>query len=300
MKHIRLGIWLFLFADLLALLSFWSPVRLFGLKALGRTGGCEVRTALQQSNEHAAGDKLRKYFEKNRRVVDRGPDGIELWEMPQGRIWSPPNDRILPFILAEQETKIYGTGERGVHKGDVVLDCGANVGMFTKTALASGAALVVAIEPAPVTVECLRRNLADEIAQGRVVIYAKGVWDRDAVLKLHLDPDNAGSNSFLFGQERPYVLLPLTTIDKIVGELKLTKVDFIKMDIEGSEKWALRGARQTISKYKPQMAISTEHLPDDTVEIPKVVRSINPGYHTEFSDCLDFGTSVQPQVVFFF
>jgi len=283
-----------------ALLSFWAPARLFGLRVLGRTGGCEVSATLHEASEFKTENELKQYFTKNRRVVDHGPGGIELWDTPRGRIWSPAKDRIIPYILAEQEMRIYGTGARGVHKGDVVLDCGANIGLFTRTALASGAALVVAIEPAPATVECLRRNLADEIAQGRVIVYPKGVWDHDDVLKLHIDDTNVGSNSFLIDKERPSIELPVTTIDNIVTKLKLTKVDFIKMDIEGSEKWALRGAKATLTRYKPQMAISTEHLPDDAVKIPELVHTLNPRYSSEASDCLDFGLSVRPQVVFFY
>ena len=42
---------------------------------------------------------------------------------------------MLPFNLAEQQRKIYGTGERAVRAGDIVLDCGANVGVFTRVAL---------------------------------------------------------------------------------------------------------------------------------------------------------------------
>ena len=43
------------------------------------------------------------------------------------------------------------------------------------------------------------------------------------------------------------VELPLTTIDKMVSELNLARVDFIKMDIEGAEPNALRGGRGTIA-----------------------------------------------------
>ena len=59
------------------------------------------------------------------------------------------------------------------------------MGLYAKTALASGAKLVVAIEPAPENIECLRRNLAQEIAAGRVIVYPKGVWDKDDTLALH-------------------------------------------------------------------------------------------------------------------
>jgi FkbM family methyltransferase len=299
-RSMRLAISAFLLVDVAVLLSFWSPPRLFGLKLLGRSGGCAIGATLERSRDSKLETELKDDFKRNRHVVDRGPDGIELWDTPRGRIWSPAGDQIIPYILAEQEMRIYGSALRGVRKGDVILDCGANLGLFTRTALASGAALVVAIEPAPVTLECLRRNMAAEIAQGRVVVYPKGVWDHDDVLKMYVDQTNAGSNSFLLDQNRPYVRLPVTTIDNIVAELKVTKVDFIKMDIEGSEKWALRGAHDTLLRYMPRMAISTEHLADDAVAIPALVHSLDPRYRAEASDCLDFGLSVRPQVVFFY
>jgi len=300
MRYLRAVISGLLFLDLIAALSFWAPARVVGLKMLGRTGGCQVASTLRQIGEFKTENELRAYLARNRRVVDRGPGGIELWDTPRGRLWSPANDRNIPYILAEQEMNVYTTGTLGAHKGDIVLDCGANIGLYTKTALANGAALVVAIEPAPDTVECLRRNLAAEIAQGRVIVYPKGVWDHEDILKMSVDKTDAGSNSFILQQQGPSISLPVTTIDNIVRELKLPKVDFIKMDIEGSEKWALRGARETLLRYKPQMAISAEHLPDDSVRIPEVVKSLDPRYHSEASDCLDFGSSVRPQVFFFY
>jgi hypothetical protein len=45
--------------------------------------------------------------------------------------------------------------------------------------------LVVAIEPSPANLECLRRNMSREIASGRVIVYPKGVWDREDVLALN-------------------------------------------------------------------------------------------------------------------
>ena len=65
-------------------------------------------------------------------------------------------------------------GENFVRPGDVVLDCGANIGVFVRESLDAGAKTVVAIEPAPENIECLRRNFKDEIAAGRVIVYPEG------------------------------------------------------------------------------------------------------------------------------
>ena len=59
--------------------------------------------------------------------------GLELWSTPKGDYWIPKGNRyVLPFNLAEMEQHIYGTGEHFIHAGDVVLDCGASDGDFTR------------------------------------------------------------------------------------------------------------------------------------------------------------------------
>jgi len=212
--------------------------------------------------------------------------GFELIEAGEHRFWIPRGNRTgLAEMLGEQERDVYGAG-RGVRRGDVVLDCGANVGVFTRRALDDGARLVVAIEPAPDNIECLRRNFAQEVASGKVIIYPKGVWDKDDELQLRTSTLTGGDSVALhYPGSSAGPLVPLTTIDKLVGELKLDRVDFIKMDIEGAEKNALAGARQTVARFRPRMAISMEHLPDDARAIPALVRSLWPDAATECGPC---------------
>lgn len=133
----------------------------------------------------------------------------------------------------------------------------------------------------------LRRNFETEIREGRVIVYPKGVWDREAELELSQDQGNAGTHSVVNSQSPPVpkVRVPLTTIDKIVAELKLPRVDFIKMDIEGSEKPAIKGGENTIRRFRPRMSISTEHLGDDFTAIPALVHSIEPNYTNQACDC---------------
>src|SRR6185295_8605294 len=140
----------------------------------------------------------------------------------------------------------------------------------------------------PENIVCLRRNLAAEIADGRVTIYEKGVWDRDEELVLEVAAKNPGANAVCSdsgGCVGPRIRL--TTIDKLVSELALSRVDFIKMDIEGAERKALAGGAATLAKHRPRMAIATEHL--DVLEnaraVLQVVREAQPLYQVNCGHC---------------
>jgi FkbM family methyltransferase len=224
-------------------------------------------------------------------------DGLDLWNTPEGSLWTVHGEKMLPFLLSEQQEDIYEPAGHEVRRGDVVLDCGANIGVFTRKALSRGAALVVAIEPAPQTLRALRRNFESEIQAGRVIVYPKGVWNQDAEMDLTLNPDNQGSNSVVPGErkrDKPTVRVPLTTIDRIVAELRLPRVDFIKMDIEGAEKPALEGARDTLRRFRPRMSLSSEHLSDDGTAIPALVKSIEPRYKHWGCDCVPRWETADP------
>jgi hypothetical protein len=58
------------------------------------------------------------------------------------------------------------------------------------------------------------------------------------------------------------------TIDDVVRGLNIPRVDFIKTDIEGAERYALKGAAHVLSTYAPRLGVSSYHYPDD----PAVLR----------------------------
>jgi len=66
-------------------------------------------------------------------------------------------------------------------------------------------------------------------------------------------------------------------LDRFVVQNK-TRIDFIKMDIEGAEPNALRGAEETIRRDRPALQICLYHSPEHLWEIPEYVKSLVPGY----------------------
>lgn len=71
------------------------------------------------------------------------------------------------------------------------------------------------------------------------------------------------------------VVVEADTMDNLLGE---NRVSFIKMDIEGAEYHALLGARKTIMKNRPRMALSIYHNPWDIIEIPSLLLQYDDSY----------------------
>ena len=60
------------------------------------------------------------------------------------------------------------------------------------------------------------------------------------------------------------------------------KVTFIKIDAEGAEREIIQGSTKTIKKYKPKLAVSVYHKPDDYIELAKLLLEIEPEYKFYF------------------
>ena len=293
-----------LIAAVLTAYAGYPPFRLLVLAVSGHSPVCPISHAIKSSENRdqltAVKDRI---LHASHLVRKDAQYGLDLWSTPQGEFWIPSgNQYILPFNLAEMERKVYGFGEHFVHPGDIVLDCGASDGDFSREALRAGAKLVVAVEIAPKNIECLRRNLAGEISAGRAIVYPKGVWDKDDVLTLNEVDDNFAANSVVMHPEGAHhsTAVPLTTIDQLVSELKLPRVDFIKMDVEGAESRAIRGARDTLIRDKPRLAIAAEHGPEDELTIPKTVRSVRADYQMSCGPCLEANGHIRADVLYFY
>jgi FkbM family methyltransferase len=292
---------LLLAAVLVTAYTAWPRFRYATWSLTGRSPVCPFSQAIRWKDEEDTLRTAKDRILRGSRFVSQD-HGLELWDTPKGPFWIPKGNRyVLPFNLAEMESHIYGTGAHFVQAGDVVLDCGASDGDFTREALQAGAKLVVSIEISPAAQECLRRNLAEPIASHRVIVYPKGVWDSDGTLRLNVSDSNFAANSVVLRPEGSHgdVEASLTTIDKIVSELGLPRVDFIKMDVEGAEVNALAGAHDTITRFKPRLSVATEHKPDDEVTIPRAVRSLRSDYKMTCGPCAGSGTRILPAVLYF-
>ncbi|MCP5112307.1 MAG: hypothetical protein GY953_15895, partial [bacterium] len=71
----------------------------------------------------------------------------------------------------------------------------------------------------------------------------------------------------------------------LVEDHHLDRVDFIKMDIEGAEQEALRGATGTPLRFRPRLAIASYHREDDFEAIPAIIRGGSADYAMTCGPC---------------
>jgi FkbM family methyltransferase len=229
--------------------------------------------------------------------------GLELWETALGRLWIPaPGSAVIKNLEWEQaDQQVYHHPSAHVSRGDIVVDCGAHIGGFTHVALAAGARLVVAIEPEKLNATAFRRNFAEELKKGSVILVEKGVWDKTGTLSLHLSTTGDSHSVAIPQNSGKDQTIEVTTVDALAGILKLPRIDFIKMDIEGSELNALRGSRQVLQRWQPRLAISSYHKKGDPSAICSIVWEAQPKYLVGSKDLWRWSAGAEvPKVLFFY
>ena len=134
---------------------------------------------------------------------------------------------------------------------------------------------IIAFEPSPGQYAfCLEQT--GKIRNMKVHPYA--LWNEETEVQFDVNPVTPGYSCIMQpGEEEIHNNVKVKTAildDMLAGE----KATFIKMDIEGAELNALKGAEQTICKYHPKLAICVYHKPEDIWEIPAYILSLCDDY----------------------
>jgi FkbM family methyltransferase len=157
---------------------------------------------------------------------------------------------------------------------ETFVDCGAFTGDTIDGFIRASDgrfASIVAVEPDPVNAADLRRRASE--------------WTRDGIGPVVVEECAAGAQSQRLsftttgtagscvgtGQDSVQVCL----LDDILTDREPT---FIKFDVEGAERDALLGARQTLVEHMPFLAVCLYHRPEDVWALPLLIQSMNPQY----------------------
>ena len=175
-------------------------------------------------------------------------------------------------------------------KGDIIIDCGANIGncaiLFARLVGKDG--IVVALEPFEESFNILK-NRVRRLRRKNIVTINKGVWNDTGIFLLKVFSNTISCKiekpTNLTIQNNNYIPIQCITIDDLMIELALERLDMVKMDIEGAEIEALQGSEKTLRHYHPHVAVASYHKRDNKPAYHEVEKILNrQGYtvHTFF------------------
>lgn len=149
--------------------------------------------------------------------------------------------------------------------GSVVIDIGANIGDWSLPAAAAvgPSGRVLAVEPIPRMADALRKTFGvNRILHASVAETA--VSDEPGRVRFSIERGNSGGSRIGdHAQAHDTIEVAVTTIDDLVRQEALSRVDFIKIDVEGHEPKVLAGARETLARWKPLLFVETGQEGDE-------------------------------------
>lgn len=149
--------------------------------------------------------------------------------------------------------------EKEIKKGDIVLDLGANIGFYTLilAKLVGKEGKVYAFEADSSNFEILKKNVETN-GYENIILENKAVLDKNEKIKFYIDEGNTAGNSVLKGKNTKYKEVEALRLDDYFSKHK--RIDFIKIDIEGSEYKAMIGMSKLLKENK-NIRIMTEFYP---------------------------------------
>jgi FkbM family methyltransferase len=162
------------------------------------------------------------------------------------------------------EPRTIDSWREAIRAGMVVLDVGANIGLFTLLAAKAGAQ-VHAFEPNPPTRERLERNLSLNAFASGVRVHPVALSDHSGTATL-FDDIRRGEGRYNDGVASlsqanaagKGTSIDLCTLDEVADQTGIDRVDWIKMDIQGAELPALRGARRVLERNRPRLLLELD------------------------------------------
>ena len=158
--------------------------------------------------------------------------------------------------------------------GDVLVDIGANVGMYTIWAAKTRGAKVFAFEPEAQNYALLNRNIALNDLGAQVKAYCLGLSDQAGFSELHLSGLDVGGSCHSLGERIDFKHEPMMPVfsqgcvsarlDDLVAAGVMPVPDYIKLDVDGIEPRIIAGARRVLNDRKVRSLLieTNQNLPD--------------------------------------
>ncbi len=196
-------------------------------------------------------------------------------------------DLVIPVWIGDYgncEEGPYETERCKIDSGDIVIDCGANIGISTANAIARNCEKVYSIEPV------INDSLLNcqKLFGERMSLHLLAFSNYNGTADIYINPDASNDNSIYYIQNTlvDKKTVNVTTIDDFCRDEGIEKVDYIKIYIDDLECRMLLGARETIIRYSPKIAIFPS-LPHNVGafkrKLKNIIKSCNENYIVEYA-----------------
>jgi len=220
----------------------------------------------------------------------------ELYDLGKFKIILDKNDldiseQIRNFGWYEDEKFVTKVFSKNISKNMHILDLGGNIGFYTLYArsIIGSAGKIITFEPFPNNVSLIKRSIIEN-SFTNVVIVEAAVSDHIGKSALYLSPNYNSEHSLIDFYDNPNesskkIEVDIITVDSFFEKNnEEQKIDFIKMDIEGSEFHALKGMTKTL-ECNNKLSILSEFYPNGLVK-----NGVSP--KTFLSELHDLGFSI--------
>jgi len=191
-----------------------------------------------------------------------------------------------PELPEAMETTAIYLERAALGPGEIVLDLGAYAGgaAYHFSRAVGSAGRVFAFEPDPKSFDCLLRNIELHRLEN-VIPDRRGVWSESGRVLFQAE-GNLGSAvvdaSDRASDERRWV--DVVSLDDFAREARLERVDFVKMDIEGSEAAVLASAGAFLQKFRPNLIIEVHRVRGERTDASVIAILEACGYRVEVVD----------------
>jgi len=221
---------------------------------------------------------LRKFLEKHSKKIVKVKlsDGTQLFF----------RDALVGEVCIVKEIyldEVYERYYRPRHR-DIIFDVGAHIGIFAlKASRTIGSeGVVFAFEPDPENFRLLKKNLTLN-STSNVKAFNKAVGSKNAILQLWADPSSPSMSSLkqrTWSSMHP-IDVASVTLDHIVKQHGLRKINFLKLDVEGYELEVLRGGEGSFLNICQNMAIEIHKYALEMHEYDQIMRLLKQhGFNT--------------------
>jgi FkbM family methyltransferase len=175
------------------------------------------------------------------------------------------------FFFSEYEKGTNNILSRYVKPGDTVIEAGANIGSETilLANLVGDSGKVYAFEPNKDVFNRLSYNARILNKKQNITCMEAALGEKDGIIQFNVYPDdffNSGMSS-KYHTATDVIDVKQLTLDSLVKNGEIAKVDFIKMDVQGAELDVLLGATETLSKLRPHIFLEAHENQDRLFEL---------------------------------